>query len=97
MTVDLTQLIAQLPIAGAMVWFAYYIVSEARKEREKNLQNSKEERELWAVERREMYEKMSESHLKLSDSIEKTHGYIKQNTETLKQLHNKRCYAKPEA
>ena len=89
MTVDLTQLIAQLPIAGAMIWFAYYIVSEGRKEREKYLEDSHAEREAWSAERREMYQKMSESHLKLSDSIEKTHGYIKQNTEILKQVANR--------
>ena len=81
MTVDFTQLIAQLPIAGAMIYFAIKITND-----------SKEERNSWADERKEMYAKMSESHLKLRDSIEKTHTYIGKNTETLQQLITKKCY-----
>lgn len=79
MNVDFTQLIAQLPIAGAMIYFAIKITND-----------SKEERNSWADERKEMYQKISDTQLKLRDSIEKTHVYIGKNTEALQQLISKK-------
>ena len=86
MDIDLTQLLAQIPIAGAMIWFAYYIVSDARKEREASRLEAQKEREAWAEERKEMYEKISKSHTELSDSIRDQSNYLKQNTKTLEKL-----------
>lgn len=92
MNFDLTQLFAQLPIAGAMIWFAYYIVSDSRKERKAFLEDAKAERETWADERKDMYNKISVSQNSLSETIKTQGEYIKQNTKTLESLLTSKCY-----
>ena len=42
MTLDLSQILSNMPIAGAMIWFAYHITNESRKERQENYKASEE-------------------------------------------------------
>lgn len=75
---EFSSLFSQLPIAGAMIWFAYYVVSESRKERQS-----------WSEERKEMYTKISESLIGLTSSIDKMNDYVSNNTKALEKLLDK--------
>lgn len=95
MTLDLSQVLSNMPIAGAMIWFAYHITNESRKERQENakasdlerkewIESSEKERKEWSSERREIYEKIMTNLMKQNE-------YIEKNTETLKSLVEKKC------
>lgn len=84
MTLDLGQILSQVPIAGAMIWFAFHITKESQKERQEHYKSSEEERKDWANERKQIYEK-------IMTNIMQQNKYIEKNTETLQSLVQKKC------
>ncbi len=84
MTLDISQILSNMPIAGSMIWFAYHITNESRKERQENYKASEEERKEWSNERKEIYEKIMGNLIKQNE-------YIAKNTDTLKSLVSKKC------
>jgi hypothetical protein len=84
MTLDLSQILSNMPIAGSMIWFAYHITNESRKERQEHYKAGEDERKEWSAERKEIYEKIMGNLIKQSE-------YIEKNTDTLKSLVGKKC------
>ena len=81
---DLSQILSNVPVAGAMIWLTYHITKESRKERIEHYKSGEEERRQWAEERKEIYEKIMKN---LVDQNE----YIRNNTKTLQELVKKKC------
>lgn len=87
MNLDLSQILSEVPMAGAMIWFAYNLTKESRKERIEHYKSGEEERKQWTEERKEIYEKIMKN-------IVNQNEYIKRNTDTLKTLVKKKCEIK---
>lgn len=84
MTLDISQILSNMPIAGAMIWFAIHITKESRKERLEHYKSSEQERREWTEERKEIYEKIMKN-------IMEQNQYIEKNTKTLELLIQKKC------